>query len=254
MKNKHSDPRQAVVAFLRNELERRYLYENVCRFKDLKGTDPEVVASYREFALRRLYPLGKARTDIDEAFTALRATLRSPLKAASLGAVAVIAAWNLGQRLPDVVSAGRLVVRTHATSAAVERALAKSVVEKGISWKNGLSTEDGKAVFADLPAGRCQAHTTAMVRLLETAANTETMGAGLELLQLIANAMSNKSGPWSDKDRHDMALALDTLREGMALFSKIEAKDVPRFIRGIRTVENDWEKRLRGEKGRRLSR
>jgi hypothetical protein len=248
VKTRHSDVHEAVVAFLRDELERRYLYENVRRFKDLKGIDPEVVAAYREFALRRVYPEGGARAEIEKAFASLRRVLFSPRKMASLGSVAVAAVWYFGSSLPDVVSAGQLVVRTHSCVSAVEKVLAKSLVEKGIVWKSGLKVEDAKTAFADLPAGHVQALTAAVVHLLEITANRETMETGLELLQKIADAMSDKSGPWSDTDRHGIALAMETLREGIALFSMIAVRSIPRFIRGIGAIEKDWEKTLRGEK------
>ena len=244
MKTRHKTVNDAVLAFLREELDRRYGYENICRFKDLKGIAPETVAEFRDFTLRRVYPEGEARETIDEAFDGLHELLRSPRKMASLGKVAMSAVWRLGRRLPVAVSAGQQVIEAFACASAVETLLCKAVLHLGLSWRSGLETEAMKDVFAQCPAEPFEALINALTRLLELAANTDTMLTGLGLLADIAETMSLGGEQWTDVDRQGVALAMDTLQEVLALFSRIDNREVPRFIRGIEAVERDWYQTL----------
>ena len=112
MNKEPAEASDAVVAFLREELKRRYLYDNVRRFKELKDIDEDIVTAFREFALSRIYPEGKARAEIDGAFASLHEMLRSPRKMASLGPIALAAVWRLGRRLPAALSHDTLVIAT----------------------------------------------------------------------------------------------------------------------------------------------
>ena len=248
VKAKRAGVSDAVLAFLRSELERRYLRDNVCRFKELKGIEPEVLAAFRDFTLIRIYPEGGARAEIDGAFASLHGLLHSPHKMASLGSVAVAALWRLGRSLPAAVSAAHEVIHAHFCASAVESRLAESVLEQGMSWKSGLGMEYMRPVYAGLPPGLSNALIASLVHLLELAANRETMETGLELLQMISESMSGESEQWTDMDRGGARLAMDTLREAIALFEMIDDRNVPRFIKGVEAVERDWDRRLRSGK------
>ncbi len=245
MNKEPAEASDAVVAFLREELKRRYLYDNVRRFKELKDIDEDIVTAFREFALSRIYPEGKARAEIDGAFASLHEMLRSPRKMASLGPIALAAVWRLGRRLPAALSAGQQVIHAFSCASAVETALCESVLERDIPWKSGLDAEKMKPVFAELPAGRSKALIRALVELLELSANRETMQTGLDLLRKIADTMSGGSEQWTDSDRHGVTLAMETLAEAMALFSMIDDRDVSRFIKGVEAVETDWDHAMR---------
>jgi hypothetical protein len=245
---KYTETSDAVVAFLRDELERRYRYENVQRFKDLQSIDPEIVTAFRGFVLCRIYPEGAARAEIDEAFATLHELLRSPLKMASLGSVALSAIWRLGRRLPAAVSAGQQVINSFSCASVMEAALRDAVLERGIAWESGLNVEEMRPVFAELPPSFSEARIEALVRLLELSTKRETMQTGLELLQNIADTMSAGGEAWTDMDRRGVTLAMATLREAVALFSRIDDRDVAHFIRGIQAVETDWDHALRSEK------
>lgn len=245
MKCRHRNVNDAVLAFLRAELERRYLYDNVRRFKELKGIPPYIVADFREFVLRRIYPEAEARKVIDEAFAELHELLRSPRKMASLGRVALSAAWRLGSRLPVAVSAAQHVIHAFACASAVETLLSEAVAERGLSWRSGLKEQDVKAMLAQLPPKAFEELIDALVQLLELAANRDTMQTGLGLLEELAETMSRSSDEWTDISRHGVALAMDTIAEALALFSNLDGRSVPRFIKGVKAVETDWYQTLR---------
>lgn len=247
MKTNHAKVNDAVLAFLRVELERRYDCANIKRFKQFKDIDPETVAEFREFALRRVYPEGQARTEIDMAFCALQELLRSPRKIASLGKVALSAVWSLGRRLPMAVTAGQQVIQAFSCASAVETRLSQGVIAKGIPWKSGLKTDDMKSVFAELPAELFEELVAALAHLLELAGNRDTMQTGLGLLEKIA-AIMDASDQWTASDRQGVSMAMDTLTEALSLFSHIDDRDVPRFVKGIEMVETDWYQTLRGDK------
>ncbi len=248
MNKKYSDAGEAVLAFLRAELEHRYLYDNVRRFKELKDLDDGVVTAFRDFALSRVYPGGAARAEIDEAFADLDELLRSPRKMASLGAVAVAAVWRLGRRLPMAVSAGQQVIHAFSCASAVETLLRESVLERGLPWQSGLERGDMASVFSRLPAQPFGDLVDALVQLLELAANRETMETGLGLLEKISETMARSAGQWNERDRNGVRLAMGTLSEALELFDKIDPRDAPRFIKGIRAVEMDWYRTLRKRK------
>jgi len=248
VKARYSNVREAVVAFLRDELERRYQYENVSRFRQFKGMDPEVVSLFREFALRRIYPKGKGRSEIDRAFAALHEFLLSPRKMAALGSVALDAVWTLGRRLPAALSAAEYLVHAFNCASAVEDALVDAVLEREIPWKAGITLDDARPALRRVPSECSDAVIEALVRLLEISANRDTMESGMELLHMIARAMSGNAGQWKEQDRKGIALAMGTLNEAMRLFSEIDAEDAPRFIKGIEAVEKDWEKAMRRRK------
>jgi hypothetical protein len=248
VRNNHSTPTDAVVAFLRSELERRYRYGNVRRFSELKDIAPGILADFREFALNRVYPDGEARAELDAAFAGLQELLRSPRKMASLGSVVLSAVLRLGRKLPAALSAGQQVIQAFSCASTVEAALSEAVVEHNIPWKGGLDTDEMKVVFAELPAEPFDALISALVHLLELAGNRDTLQTGLGLLEKIAGTMSRKPEQWTDADQRGIALATEALTEAIALFSHIDDRDASRFIVGIEAVETDWYQTLRAGK------
>ena len=238
--HKFATVNDAVRAFLREELHNRYANENIRRFRQLKGMDPETLEAFRDFALRRLYPEGEVRAEIDASFSELHEILLTPGKLASLGSVLLASAWSLGRRLPKAISACQQVIHTYFCASAVEDVLRDAILEEGWPWKLGLDRHDMQKVFAELPEQPFQDLIEALVHLLELSVNRETMKTGLDLLEKISNAMASDSGTWTDTDRRGLALARETLAEAVELSSRINDRDIPRFLRGIEAVERHW--------------
>ena len=244
-KQLYADAAQAVQAFLRAELDARYQPRNVRRFSQFGKLDPALAAAFRDFALARVYPSGRDRAEIDAAFAALHEILHSPKKMASLGSMVLSLVWRLGRRLPATLAAGQQVIHAFSCASAVESALADALVEHGIPWKHGVAPETMQRVFDSLPDEPFEALIEALIHLLQTAANRDTMETGLGLLDAIAETMKRKPAQWTEADRRGVDIARNTLKDGLALLDQLDETDVPLFIRGIEALERDWYQSLR---------
>jgi len=240
-------PADAVQVFLRDELHTRYLARNVRRFPEFAELDPGLIRAYRDFALLRLYPLGAQRAEIDHAFAALHEILHSPAKMASLGAMVVGLVWKLGRRLPATLAAGKHVIDAFSAATAVETALVETVVKTRTPWKSGLDRRAMSPVFAALTEDIFENLVRTLERLLDTAANRDTMETGIRLLDAIAETMRKNAHQWSDADRHGVNMARETLGEALRLFACLHQDDVPLFIKGVAALERDWYRALRRE-------
>jgi hypothetical protein len=240
MARKFKSINEAVIDFLRDELEKRYEYANLKRFAEFKEIDPKIVDAFRTFALRRIYPIGETRTEIDAAFDHLSEILTSPKKIKALGVAILPIVWKLGRKLPVALLAGQRTINAFHCASKVEALLVEGVKQAGLDWSKGLDSATVGKALEGLPREPFENLIESLVLLLQSASDRQILDAGFDLLQQIHKVMQSDHANWSEVDLAGVKLALTTLKEARELFPLLTDKDVIRLIRGIEEVEKAW--------------
>lgn len=245
--------RNAVIQFYREELRERYQAMNVRRFTEFDVIDDRELGLLREYFLDHIYPSPKDRQKLDDAFDHLGLLLRSPKRMGPLVTTVLRSMWRLGRKLPAAASAGRSTFDAYIESRKLENYMLEQAL--AINLTAG-ETKDRRRMLL-LITGIPEKHVRRLIRdilnLFHSLTQIELLRTSAEIMDHVHVIMESRPELYIERERDGLALGIEVLRGGLALFENMDPKAFPRIIRGIERVEFDWFDRVREESGKEKS-
>lgn len=243
----HHDLWRAVVAFYRDEIERRYQLENVRRFEEFaEVTDGQAVA-LREFFLEHIYPPIQGREKLDTALERLRDVLRSPKRMAPFMKVGLSSMWKLGASLPGAVKAGLRVLDTYHEARNLENTMVRTAVEQGLRPEDAADRGKMIGIIVDVPESDVMRLVEDIMALFHVLSNTKMLDTAVDFLGTCREIMKGKPDLYDETDVAGIGLGRAVVEGGLALFRRIDPEVFPVMISGIERVELDWYERAVAE-------
>ena len=233
-----------VIAFYRDELLQRYAIAKLRDFEQFDGIPDVHLNALRDFFLEDVYPPFGKREELDDAFHHLSTLLRSPRRLRPLLRVTLSSAWHLGNRFPAVIAAGRHTVAAFEKTRGLEDKLIAAAHDLNQKRKLDNTRNDMALVLAQVPEETVLDLVDNVVHLLTSLSDVGTLESMVQIIERCLRVMESKPQVYKEHERRGAALGLSIVRNGLALFERLDPEVFPEVIEGIRRVELDWYRGL----------
>ncbi len=237
----------AVVEFYREEIRLRYQLDNIRRFEPFEDITDEHLNGLRDFFVDSIYPAAEKRQGIDDAFEHLHALLRSPRRLKPLMTMALASMWRLGTQLPAAVSAGLTTVDALRETRKLEAKMMDVAEGLGLSPAEARKRDAMVQIIANVPEKVVLHLIYDVLHLFRALSNVKMLGAMLEIMERSVTVMDKRQDVYRDDERKGVALGMEIVHGGHALFNRLQPDEFPKIIKGVELVELDWFDRIRKE-------
>lgn len=241
--------KEAVIAFYRDELRKRYTLKNVRRFAPFEPISDSDIAALRDYFLDNIYPPPAERRKLDDAFEQLGAIIKSPRRLQPLMAAALGAFWRFGRQLPAAVSAGRNTFDAYRESRKLEEHMVRNADTIGLGPEDADKRERMLMLLANVPEEDVVRLIEDILTLFRTISNVELLSTTADIMDHFVEIMRGRPELYSENECAGIALGTGIVRGGLALFRQMAPEQLPMVVDGIREVEYDWFERIKAEAG-----
>ncbi|HNR30210.1 MAG TPA: hypothetical protein PKI11_04930 [Candidatus Hydrogenedentes bacterium] len=247
MPQKAFDRKEAIISFYREELCRRYQVASVRRFTPFDVISDETVDALRDYFLDHVYPPYERREQLDDAFDHLGRLLRSPKRLRPMVTMAITSLWRLGRQLPAAVSAGRATFDAYIESRKLEGYMLKEAEKIGLTAAAARDRITMLSLITDIPEKHVHRLIRDLLSLFHALAKVSLLRTSAEIMQRVHELMRRRTDLYTESECAGLALGLEVLRGGLALYESMEPEVFPHIIQGIELVEFDWYDAVRAE-------
>ena len=240
---------KAVIEFYRDELRLRYQVKNVRRFDEFSVIDDATVDALRDYFLGHIYPSPSERAKLDDAFDHLGALLRSPKRLGPLVTTVLGSMWRLGRRLPAAASAGKATFDAYIETRRLERYMLERAAQIKLTAAQAKDRSKMLSLITGIPEKHVFRLIHDIINLFHSLTQIDLLRTSAEIMAHVHGIMEARPALYGKSDRDGLALGLDVLRGGLALFERMDNRVFPQLIHGIERIEYDWFDRVRAEAG-----
>lgn len=241
--------RDAVINFQRSELRNRYEIENVRRFEEFEPVSDESIHLLRDYFLEHVYAPPEDRAKLDEAFDHLGRLLASPKRLTPLMGTVLRSMWRLGRQLPAAVSAGRSTFDAYLETRRLENYMMKQAVESRLTLAQTRDRIRMLTLITSIPRKHVLRLIRDMINLFHSLTRISLLRTSEAIMEHVYEIMCDRPNVYPESERAGLALGIQVLQGGLALFENMDQELFPHIIRGIELVELDWYEAVCAEVG-----
>lgn len=205
----------------RQLISKRYQYERLqVMFTLSPAFNEEVVSNVRNYFLERLYPAPDKREQLNDAFETLSSYVSKPVKVFGLLGNMAAAIFKFGPLLPAAMKAGIASLETFIEAQRFEAVLLDATVAR--NFQPPLSDEQFSECVRQIPHKKYGQFVDKVYYLFNSMTNTRLTGKTITILESVIAKMNSKPSVYPKKDVEGIALGLETLRHGYAIFKNMD--------------------------------
>ncbi len=227
--------KQVIIGY-RQVIEERYQYDRIQEKYELPASfDEERVAVFRNYFLEYMYPPPEQREELDAAFERLDEYIKQPEKLIRLLVASSRLLFKYGRHLPKILMAGMKALKSFRAANNFEHKLVQSAMQ--LELESPYGRDEINALLRSLSRKDIEAFIKNNEALFETLHDRALIRKVTEIVQYLIDAMKKRPKLYSKEEVGALELGHNLIREGDALFDKLNKEDQQRIFEFVIQIE-----------------
>lgn len=228
----------AVIIGYRRNIQNRYQYTKLTENYILPETITEdTVNAIKTYFLEYVYPTVQKRQELNDAFEALDAFIKYPIKLLGIVKKSVTIIFNYGKYFPKILSTGLKALKSFRTATKFENKLFQAAINT--SEIPPYSDKQINNLITQLSREDIEEFIDSTQTLFEIIYNEPLVNNIKDMLTFLIKIMKDKPKVYSKLDVRAIEIGLEMITKAQELFSKLTKEDQKKLVAFITKIERD---------------
>lgn len=225
-----------IITGYRNLIQHRYQYQNItARYEIPDSIDAATVDKVRGYFLDYIYPDYSKRVELNEAFESLDSYIKRPEKLFRMLMDSIRLFFKYGTHIPKILSTGLKALKSFRAASGFEAQLAEMAIKHNVSAPYDKTKIN--RLLKNLSRDEIEQFIETSESLLFVFRDKKLIQEIIEILAYLIQRMEAKKNLYSVNEVKGIALGLEMLKKGDALFNQFSYNDQQLLIQLIIQIE-----------------
>ena len=225
-----------IITGYRNLIQHRYQYHNIIeRYEIPDSIDTVTVNKVRGYFLDYIYPDYTKRVELNEAFESLDSYIKRPEKLFRMLMDSIRLFFKYGTHIPKILGTGLKALKSFRAASGFEAQLAEMAIKHNVSAPYDKTKIN--RLLRHLSRKEIEQFIETSESLLLVFRDKKLIQEIIEILSYLIQRMEAKKNLYSENEVKGIALGLEMLKKGDALFNQFSYNDQQLLIQLIIKIE-----------------